>query len=73
MDDHLGKAIDALQKEPNRMDEDGKLLKCLLLVKLLADLNIEAKNIDPRLVEVMLHSLLLNPDTERRQCLQLDY
>ena len=73
MEDHLGNAIYELQNDPNRMDEDGKLLKSLLLIKFLADLEIKTSCLPPRLVEIILHSLLLNPDSERKQCPQLDY
>lgn len=73
MDDHFGNAIDELQNELNRMDEDGNLLKSLLLLKLLADLDIKTTCLDPRFVEIILHSLLLNPDLEKKKCPQLDY
>lgn len=73
MNDHLGKAIEELQNESNRKDEDGKVLKSLLLVKLLADLNIRTACLQPRWVEIILQSLVLNPDSEQKQCLQLDY
>lgn len=73
MNDHLGNAINELKNDPNRMDEDGKLLKSLLLLKLLADLEIKTACLQPRFMEIILHSLLLNPDSKRKQCPQLDY
>lgn len=73
MEDHLKQAIEMLETQQNRMDGNGKLLKTLMIVKLLVDLKFDWKFLDNRTVEIIHHSLLLLPDTERNQCPQLEF
>lgn len=73
MKDHLKQAIEVLGIQQNKMDENGKLLKSLMMIKLLVDLNFSWKFLDNRTVEIIQHSLLLSPDTNRNQCPQLEF
>lgn len=73
MNDHLEHAIEALDNQANKSDENGRLLKALLVVKLLGELNIHIDCLLPGTVEIIHHSLLLSPDTERNICPQLDF
>lgn len=73
MEDHLRHAIEALNNRENEMDENGRLLKALLMVKLLVDLNINKDFLDPKTVEIIHHSLLLAPDTKNSLCPQLEF
>lgn len=73
MEDHLRHAIEALNNHANKTDGNGRLLKALLMVKLLVDLNINMDFLDPETVEIMHHSLLLAPDTENSLCPQLEF
>lgn len=73
MKDHLKQAIELLEIQQNKMDENGKLLKSLMIIKLLVDLKFEWKFLDNRTVEIIHHSLLLSPDTDRNQCPQLEF
>lgn len=71
--DHLKQAIEALEIQQNKMDENGKLLKSLMMIKLLVDLKFEWKFLDNRTVEIIHHSLLLSPDTNKNRCPQLEF
>lgn len=73
MDDHLRRAIEALNNNANKTDRNGRLLKALLMVKLIVDLNINMDFLDPESVETLHHSLLLAPDTENSLCPQLEF
>lgn len=73
MNDHLRHAIEALDDQANKSDENGRLLKALLMVKLLAELNISINFLHPGTVKIIHHSLLLSPDIERNTCPQLDF
>lgn len=73
MKDHLKQAIELLETQQNRMDRNGKLLKSLMIIKLLVNLEFDWKFLDNRTVEIIYHSLLLSPDTKRNQCPQLEF
>lgn len=73
MEDHLRNAIEALDSQENKMDENGRLLKALMIIKLLVDLKFHMDVLLLRTVEILHHSLLLLPDTENNQCSQLDF
>lgn len=73
MKDHLKQAIELLETQQNRMDKNGKLLKSLMIIKLLVNLEFDWKFLDNRTVEIIHHSLLLSPDIERNQCPQLEF
>lgn len=73
MEDHLRRAIEALNNHENELDENGRLLKALLMVKLLVDLKINADFLDLETVQIIHHSLLLAPDTENSLCPQLEF
>lgn len=73
MEDHLRNAIEALDSQENKMDENGRLLKALMIVKLLEVLEFHMDVLLLRTVEILHHSLLLLPDTENNQCSQLDF
>lgn len=73
MKDHLKQAIEVLGIQQNKMDENGKLLKSLMMIKLLVDLKFIWKFLDNRTIEIIHHSLLLAPDTDRNQCPQLEF
>lgn len=73
MKDHLKQAIELLETQQNKMDENGKLIKSLMIIKLLVDLEFKWKFLDNRTVEIIQHSLLVLPDTERNQCPQLEF
>ena len=66
-------AIEKLESEANRLDKNGKLLKALLLVKLFADLEIEALYLQPKFREIIHHSFLISPEKTGNHCPQLDY
>lgn len=73
MNDHLKHAIEALDNQANKSDENGRLLKALLVVKLIVELKIQIDSLPPETVKIIHHSLLLSPDTERNICPQLDF
>lgn len=73
MEDHLRYAILALDNQENRMDENGRLLKALLIVNLIVELDIHMDILPPETVEVIHRSLLLSPETEINQCTQLGF
>lgn len=73
VNDHLEHAIEALDNQANKLDENGRLLKALLVVKLLVELNIHIDFLSHGTLEIVHHSLLLSPDTERNECPQLDF
>lgn len=73
MNDHMKHAIEALDNQANKLDENGRLVKALLVVKLLVELNIHIDFLHPGAVKIIHHSLLLSPDTERNICPQLDF
>lgn len=73
MEDHLRNAIEALDSQENKMDENGRLLKALMIVKLLEDLKFHMDVLLLRTVEILHHSLLLSPDTDNNRCSQLDF
>jgi hypothetical protein len=62
-----------LDNDSNKADENHRLLKALLLVTLLLDLNISHDLLDDSLVDTIHRALLLSPDTRRRTCEQLDF
>lgn len=73
IEDHLGYTIEKLESEANKLDVNGKLLKALLLVNLLADLKIEAMYLQPKCREIISHSFLIFPEIEWNNCPQLDF
>lgn len=73
IEDHLEYTIEKLESEANKLDVNGKLLKALLLVKLLADLKIEAMYLQPKCREIISHSFLISPENEENNCPQLEF
>jgi hypothetical protein len=55
------------------MDENERLLKALLIVALLGEMEISARMLNNSLVDIIHMALLLSPDTERKTCEQLSF
>jgi hypothetical protein len=73
MTDHLRETIWIIENDSNRVDDNQRLLKALLLVALLHDLDISHDLLDDSLIDTIHRALLLSPDTRMRTCEQLDF
>lgn len=69
MDDYLRCVIEVLNNNVNKIDRNGRLLKVLLMVKLIVDLNINMDFFDFELVEILYYLFLLVLDIENFFCL----
>lgn len=62
-----------LEVHSNRMDENERLLKALLIASLLGELGISACLLNNSVVDIIHKALLLSPDTEKKACEQLNF
>lgn len=68
----LKNAVKALDNNKNKMDQGETLLKALLMVNLLGELNIPMDILSSETVDIIHYSLLLSIDANSSQCPQLD-
>lgn len=66
-------AIKALENNKNERDQRDTLLKALLMVNILGELNISMDILSSKAVDIIHFSLLLGIDANSSQCPQLDF
>lgn len=73
VNDYLEYVIEVLDNQVNKLDENGRLLKVLLVVKFLVEFNIYIDFFFFGILEIIYYLFLLLFDIERNECLQFDF